>query len=275
MNNTFTEEIRNAVAAVLPDKEVEVREVEKANGVIYTGISIRTEGCNIAPTIYLNEDDSVEMNVKRVLDAYEHCQPKGRLDMEWYADYEQVKNKLAVMLTSKPMSGLAKRKAPGFDDLYMHAYVSVNDLQLGKGCIKVAKEHMETWGISNARLFADALKSAPNVAPAIHKSMFSMLYDMMDTAEGIAPEEMLEPMSILTNKESVMGAAAILYTKVKKNIYMVPSSIHEVILIDGDVIDPASLNEIIEDVNRTVLEPQDYLSNHAYKFNGKKWENVE
>ena len=53
MNNTFTEEIRNAVAAVLPDKEVEVREVEKANGVIYTGISIRTEGCNIAPTTIL------------------------------------------------------------------------------------------------------------------------------------------------------------------------------------------------------------------------------
>ena len=180
------------------------------------------------------------------------------------------------MLTSKPIKGLAKRKAPGFDDLYMHAYVIINSSELGVGNIKITADHLEKWGVSNAKLFADALKSAPNVTPANHRGMFSVLDEMMGGADEIAPEEVLEPMSVLTNKESVLGAAAILYTKVKENTYMIPSSVHEVILIDGEYIEnnDISLNAFIGEVNSTCLKPEDFLSNHAYRYNGKKWENV-
>lgn len=271
MNNTFVEEIRNAVAEALEDKTVEVREVEKANGVIYTGISIRTEGCNISPTIYLDEDMSVGENVERILFTYAQCQPKN-IDMEWFTDYEQVKDKLSVMLTSKPQSGLAKRKAPGFDDLYMHAYVNISDPQIGAGNIKIAADHMQKWGVSNATLFADALKSAPFVTPAKKRSMFETMVDMGMPDLGVPFED--DPMSVLTNKESVMGAAAILYTEVKENTYMIPSSIHEVLLLDGERVDPTMLNGMIREVNSTVLAPGDFLSNHAYRYNGKKWENV-
>lgn len=273
MNKAFVEKIRNAVAENLKDKIVEVREVEKTNGVMYTGISIRTEGCNIAPTIYLDEKMNVEENVQRVLETYVQYQPKGDVDVEWFKDYEQVKEKLAIMITSKPIKGLAKRKAPGFDDLYMHAYVVVSNSVLGMGNIKIKTEHLKTWGISNAKLFADALKSAPSVAPLKQRSMLDTL-----TAMGVpVPTELMDsdPMTVVSNKESVLGAAAILYTKVKENTYMVPSSVHEVILVDGDKLgENAMLNAMIQDVNNTVLAPEDYLSNHAYRYNGKKWENV-
>lgn len=274
MNNTFVEEIRNAVAEALEDRIVEVREVEKANGVMYTGLSIRTEGCNIAPTIYLDEERSVDENVEGIVAAYKKYQPNGALDMKWFMDYEMVKDKLAVMLTSKPISGLAKRKAPGFDDLYMHAYVLVDGGNvIGMGNIKVTKEHIEKWGISNARLFTDALKSAPIVSPAKKRSMFETLMDMGAPEDIVMPVEN-EPISVLSNEANVLGAAAILYTKVKENTYMVPSSVHEVILLDGDMIDTASINGIINEVNSTILKPEEYLSNHAYRYNGKKWENV-
>ena len=273
MNKAFVEKIRNAVAETLKDKIVEVREVEKTNGVMYTGISIRTEGCNIAPTIYINEDAGVEENVSNILNAYSHSQSKGEVNMDWFTDYEQVKEKLAVMITSKPIKGLAKRKAPGFDDLYMHAYVLVNNSVIGMGNIKVTEEHMKNWGVSNAKLFADALKSAPSVLPLQQRSMLDTL-----TAMGVpVPTELMDsdPMTVVSNKESVLGAAAILYANVKENTYMIPSSVHEVILIDGDKLrENAMLNAMIHEVNNTVLAPEDYLSNHAYRYNGKKWENV-
>ena len=272
MNNTFVEEIRNAVAQALEEKEVEVREVTKTNGVIYTGISIRTEGCNIAPTIYLTENMSVEENVQRVLETYKQYQPKGSIELGWFEDYENIKDKLAVMLTSKPIKGLAKRKAPGFDDLYMHAYVIINSSELGVGNIKITEDHLKNWGVSNAKLFADALKSAPNVTPARKKSMFETLLDMGMPDLGIPFED--DPMSVLSNKDGVMGAAAILFTEIKENTYMIPSSVHEVLLLDGERSDPNMLNGIIDEVNRTVLAPEDFLSNHAYRYNGKKWENV-
>ena len=277
MNNTFAEEIRNAVAEALEDKVVEVREVEKTNGVMYTGISIRTEGCNIAPTIYLNEDKSVEENVQAVLVAYAQHQPKGEIDVSWVREYEQVKDKLAVMLTSKPINGLAKRKAPGFDDLYMHAYIVVDGGSvIGMGNIKVKQEMLKTWGITSAKLFADALKSAPSVKPAKLQGMFDTLSEMGSPLEMPAEFDGNDPMSVLTNNTSVYGAAAILYTTVKENTYMIPSSVHEVILVSGEMIESNGipLNMFIDDVNRTCLKPEDYLSNHAYRFNGKKWENV-
>ena len=56
---------------------------------------------------------------------------------------------------------------------------------------------------------------------------------------------------------------------------MIPSSVHDVILVDGDKMEEnAMLNAMIHEVNNTVLAPEEYLSNHAYRYNGKKWENV-
>lgn len=273
MNNTFVEEIRNTVAQALEGKEVEVREVEKTNGIVYTGLSIRTEGCNIAPTIYLTEDMSVEENVQRVLETYKQYQPKGSVDVEWFTEYENVKDKLAIMLTSKPIKGLAKRKAPGFDDLYMHAYVIINSSEFGVGNIKITEEHLKNWGVSNAKLFADALKSAPNVTPARQRSMYQTMIDMGMPAD-LVPMVDDDPMSVLTTENQTLGAAAILYSKVKENTYLIPSSVHEVILIDGERTDGMALNGMIDEVNRTVLAPEDFLSSHAYRYNGKKWENV-
>ena len=86
-----------------------------------------------------------------------------------------------------------------------------------------------------------------------------------------------DPFDILTNKEGSLGAAAILYTKVKENTIMVPSSKHEVLLIEDNGQDKGSnddLNEIIRSVNCSVLAPEDYLSDHAYRYNGKKWESL-
>ena len=268
MNNTFAEEIRNAVAETLKGKIVEVREVEKANGVIKTGISIRTEGANIAPTIYISEDMSVDENVKMILMAYENTKTPD-IDVSFFTDYERVKEKLGIVLTSKPMKGLAKRKAPGFDDLYMNAYVLVDDV-LGMGSIKVRTEHLKTWGISNAKLFSDALKSAPVIAPAKRISMWDMMAAMgapMPIGEGPKTE-------VLSSESGALGASAILYTDVEEGTYMVPSSVHEVLLLSSDAGNEMELNHIINEVNTTVLDPQDYLSNHAYRYNGKKWENV-
>ncbi len=270
MNNTFVEEIRNAVAEALEGKIVEVREVEKANGVMYTGLSIRTEGSNIAPIIYINEDESVEENARAIVEVYKKNQPAD-VDVNWVMDYEKVKDKLGVMLTSKPMKGLAKRKAPGFDDLYMHAFIFIKDQAIGMGNIKVKQEMLDSWGVSNARLFADALKSAPNVMPEKKQSMAEMLMAM-----GGPEMELDDSMSVVTTENGALGAAAILYTKIEENTYLIPSSVHEVILIKGELVENNSipLNMFINDVNSNVLNPEDYLSNHAYRYNGKKWENI-
>ncbi|SFU36799.1 DUF5688 family protein [Butyrivibrio sp. INlla21] len=270
MNMTFAEEIRDRVAMELEGKTVVLREVEKENGVKRNGLEIRSEGSNIAPMIYFSEDRTVDENVDMIIRAYKGSGTPS-FDGSWFLDYENVKTKLSVMLTSKPRKGLSKRKAKGFDDLYMHAYVIVDDVGFGRGTIKITDEHVKKWGITNAKLFADAIKSAKVITPSKRMSM-------MDALAGFgAPISDLEPpMTIVTNDQKTLGAAAILYTDVKENTYMLPSSLHEVILINGNSFSgmEGELNEMVSSVNSEVLAPEDFLSNHAYRYNGKKWENV-
>lgn len=270
MNKTFVEEIRNAVAVALEDKIVEVKEFEKANGVIYTGIVIRSAESNIAPTIYINEDFSVEHNVKSILQAYEES-GRPKFDVGFMREYEKVKEHLALMITSKPQKDLATEKAPGFEDLYMHAYIIVNLGEVGEGNIKVTNEMLKIWGITSEQLFKDALEVAKINAPSERKSMFETLNGM-----GVPADTMMDvpfSMDVLSNSYKLYGASAILYTKVKEGTYMIPSSIHEVILLDGFKED-MMLNQMISEVNATEVAPEEYLSNHAYRFNGTNWENV-
>ena len=83
------------------------------------------------------------------------------------------------------------------------------------------------------------------------------------------------PMRILSNRKRVQGAACILYPDVLEqlsaqaggNLYILPSSIHEVILLaDGGGEEPELLKEMIFDVNRTQVEPEEILSDSLYYY---------
>jgi hypothetical protein len=56
-----------------------------------------------------------------------------------------------------------------------------------------------------------------------------------------------------------------------KNIYIIPSSVHEVILVpDNGNIDEDMINEMIREVNIQEVDEGDVLSNHVYLYNAKK-----
>ena len=55
------------------------------------------------------------------------------------------------------------------------------------------------------------------------------------------------------------------------SFYLIPSSVHEFILIKDDGTPKAKdLNKMIKNVNETVLEPRDYLSDQCYHYDAKE-----
>ena len=87
------------------------------------------------------------------------------------------------------------------------------------------------------------------------------------------------PMYIMTNRQEVNGASVLLYDDVlqtfalkkKTDFYILPSSIHEVILVPSDRIDnPSDLFTMVEDANRTVVALGDILSDSVYYYNREK-----
>lgn len=82
------------------------------------------------------------------------------------------------------------------------------------------------------------------------------------------------PMYIGTNPERMLGASILMYetyleelaAQIEDDLCIAPSSIHEVLIFPLSLIHPAKIIEAVRDVNRTVVTPQEKLSDSAYIY---------
>ena len=97
-------------------------------------------------------------------------------------------------------------------------------------------------------------------------------------SEAYLPENN-EDIYIMTNQAGVNGASVILYDRfleefsdrMDSEYYIIPSSIHEVILIPREnFMEPEEIRRMIREVNFTVVGPDDYLSDSLYYYNREK-----
>lgn len=72
----------------------------------------------------------------------------------------------------------------------------------------------------------------------------------------------------------VSGAAALLDRDALQNVsdtlggdlHILPSSIHEVLVLPSSILKPEELEVLVRSVNRTEVRPEDVLSNHVYHY---------
>lgn len=93
-------------------------------------------------------------------------------------------------------------------------------------------------------------------------------------------KSVLEPMWVLGNDAWLFGATSLLFPgvlakfgeRIGRNFYILPSSIHEVILLpEGRAETRALLYDMVQSSNRT-LEPARFLSNSVYYYDRIKME---
>ena len=86
-------------------------------------------------------------------------------------------------------------------------------------------------------------------------------------------------MYVLSNRDRVFGAAGILYDRIlssagarlEEDFYVLPSSVHEVILVPGHVAgSEKELHAMVHEVNHTQVEPEEVLSENVYHYDRKK-----
>lgn len=105
----------------------------------------------------------------------------------------------------------------------------------------------------------------------------------MDEAKEMAMQMMPDipdTMYVLTNNTKVNGAAAILNDDIRQEIaekvgdfYMLPSSIHETLIIPKDAgMEFKELEQMVQEVNQTQVAPGERLSDHVYEYDAKEHE---
>lgn len=112
-----------------------------------------------------------------------------------------------------------------------------------------------------------ARENTPRLHPPVFKGMMETMAEIMGFPVSDEPEQMY----VLTNENKTGGATSILYPgigniireKVKGAYYLIPSSVHELIIIPADGMEYEDLNKIIGDVNGTQVPEFEQLGDAA------------
>jgi hypothetical protein len=135
---------------------------------------------------------------------------------------------------------------------------------------------LEQYGVTEDELYKAALESAKEITPVICKSMYDTLVEMMgEEAKMFIPQDdNYDKMYVLSNKQKVNGASAILYAENLpfKDFYMLPSSRHEVLLVSMECgMSESALSAMVKEVNATEVSAEDRLSDNAYCYKDGEW----
>lgn len=259
--------------------KVELAEVRKNNGVIKQGLQFRKAGQKIAPLVYLSPLwEEYESGVPfwavtwKMLSAYHESTPERMGDMEFFRHFDEVRERICFFVVRKQGNDefLAGIPHVEFLDLAVCPYYSYQD-ELGEGIIRLYDSHRKMWGITTEELVGLALQNTPRVKPY----KFMQMEDALREAGYDVPSDMPDKpeMYVLSNAKRSYGAACLLYPRALqevsggKNLFIIPSSVHETIIVPDDgQIDAESLRQMISIVNREGIAPEEVLSDSLYYY---------
>lgn len=195
-------------------------------------------------------------------------------------NYEDVKGSIKARLYNAEAEIKAiKRSAEpyGFDGLVIVPVIEFGEVDdNGFASAKVTSELLEMWDVTEDEVFEVAIANLDYTITTIRDILAESF-----RKEGL-PEEIIEmmlppdndtmPMWVVTNATKFYGASSVipatkeLIEKFPEGYVALPSSVHEVIIVPKSDHDTEELNEIVRQVNSTVLDDKDYLSDDVYEF---------
>lgn len=293
----FKEILREKVADNV-DGDVTIVTILKNNGVKLEALSIKRKTSNIAPLVYLadyykaySEGRSIESIVDSIiLSCKRECSINNQI-LNQFMDYSIMKEYLQTKIINRDTNAELLKNVPHREFLDLAIVCTLNipfQEENGEGSVLINKQHMNIWKISEDEMFSVAKVNSLEKNPAVIKSMNDVIKDMYisNVLEEQEEDELFAMIDsadsylyVLTNTSKHNGAVAITYENVLKefantkncNLYILPSSIHEVIIVPGkDKTKATELREMVQSVNRTELQEIEILSDNVYYYDREK-----
>lgn len=279
----FLDEVCDYINEESDSITVRVHSAIKNNGVRLSGLSFTEEGCNASPTVYMEDYYSRYLEGEDICDIgdsllkqYRMNSPAVRLDMSFFDNFESVKDRLYIKLINKEKNADFLEEAPyeEFLDLAIVAYVRVYDRKIGNGIIMVRNEHLRLWNTDGSRVLEEAKKNSHDHDDFNLRHIMDVLMSMDNgnLKQDVRSDDF--PMYVATNTKMTNGAAVMtMNDKLKEfsevmggDFYVIPSSVHELILFADNDGMACDINEMIREVNTTELSPDEVLSDHVYRY---------
>lgn len=264
--------------------QIEISVVKKNNGVSATGLFIRENGQDVSPILYLDDyyihyqnGELLENVIRNIRADYDKKVQMAAVKIPNLQEFENIRGRVIYRLVNYEKNKEILEDCPHirlYDLAVTFRWVARID-DVGVSTSLITNKQVKEWGVSVNDLVLAARQNTPRLFPAQIIDMEEMLAGMVSFI--LYPSTI--PMYILTNEQELNGASALLYGDILKDfankkgadMYILPSSIHEVIMIPADRIDdPKKLSSMVHEANTTVVSTGDVLSDSVYYYDRKK-----
>lgn len=200
-----------------------------------------------------------------------------KMNISGISDWNEVKERISVKLINYEANQRLLMTIPHkrFLDL-AEVYYYIADVcgRESMATILIQNQYMEMWGISRERLAETAYANCRRYLPVEIKSMKEILEELEGGSISQVVESSMPEMYIATNRQRKYGAVVMLFSEVlgefaeraEDDLYILPSSVHEIILLPVGTLDKEILAETVRGVNRTQVSTEENLSDTVYRY---------
>lgn len=270
--------------------KMEICPVEKVNRML-DGINLLDQKSTItvSPTIYIN-------------DMYEHYQLCNDLEDVLQSaagmmarcmsetpqipllNLEETKDHIVFQLVNTEQNRDMLSHVPHreFQDLSIMYRWIVGQDDVSIQSIPVKNVVSQQLGLNEEQLFKLAAENTRRILPPCVKSMNDVIREIF-VKDGM-PEEIADKiiekmpsdktMWVITNAQGINGACSMLYEdklhalaqQLEDDLYILPSSIHEVIAVPASLGEPNELAQMVAEINMDQVKLEERLSNQVYHY---------
>ena len=268
----------------------EVMESKKNNGVSVTGLMLKKEGNQVAPNFFLEKQfsewecgvHSLEEIAGRLCATFEEeIEKNSHLVSAIVFQWEEFRHNVFMRLVNREKNTELLKNIPyrEFMDLAIVYFYAVKISEESQGTMVITEEHLSMLGIEQEELHRAAEENVRKLRPTRLCRMEELVVRLSDRL-GIPVPVLREEqrfMYVLSNEPGMFGAVNVTLTEelerfsacVSPNFYVLPSSVHEVILVPDDAeFHPEKFADIVRDINATQVLETEVLSDSVYYFDG-------
>lgn len=267
---------------------ITINHVIKNNGCEMDGLVIMEKGKDIAPTIYLDSfyelytnGENIKNIIRQIELIYEQNKNNVTFDVNILKHFDTIKDKIVYKVVNYRSNEKLLEQVPHkrILDLAVVFYCLLDNEYGRSATALIYNNNLKNWNVTIDDVYKAALKNTPDLLHSKISSMAALFEKCgvnVDGEEVDLKDYVPSDMYVLTNESKLNGAACILYEnvlydfaqKLGADLYILPSSVHEVILLPKlSMFEKDELVNMVKEVNTEGVAADEVLSDHVYEYN--------
>ena len=267
---------------------ITINHVIKNNGCEMDGLVIMEKGKDIAPTIYLDSfyelytnGENIKNIIRQIELIYEQNKNNVTFDVNILKHFDTIKDKIVYKVVNYRSNEKLLEQVPHkrILDLAVVFYCLLDNEYGRSATALIYNNNLKNWNVTIVDVYKAALKNTPDLLHSKISSMAALFEKCgvnVDGEEVDLKDYVPSDMYVLTNESKLNGAACILYEnvlydfaqKLGADLYILPSSVHEVILLPKlSMFEKDELVNMVKEVNTEGVAADEVLSDHVYEYN--------